>query len=340
MKKNPKFNLEKVYQYSIRIIISIYSSCIYSQTNDLNDIQYGIAVKATIDLNGYGNYFKYSNYNIAVVGGAGIHPLDINFLYPSIHAGVLLYNRGDLISSYKKGFFSSTVLDFILDATINTGIYSKNINFNKRLVPLYHFSDFTPNPLQNPFQHSFSFGFNLIWSPNESRTEQPQRVGYTGVMIDRRFQISVYNDGSIWAKTGLADGLDRFYTGGGVITYHMDRKNDINTLEASFHKFTGHEKYAFDTATLLQLDFIPFKKDSTYYYSKSRFRFTATSLKNNGGIHLTLHNTDKDPQDWIHFMQDSAYHPDVFYNREKWWNELKRIGLGGFWLGTNHKFRN
>ncbi|QHI38696.1 hypothetical protein IMCC3317_40900 [Kordia antarctica] len=315
----------------------------YSQTNDINDIQYGVAIKATIDFNGFANSFKYTNYNIAVVGGAGAHPFDYTDAYPSIHAGLLLYNRGDLISSYEKGFLNSTTIDFILDFSVTVGYYTGNVNFDKRFVPLYHFSDFTPNPLQNPFQHSLTVGTNFIWFIDKYKRdtkELPQRVGFTGIMIDRRFQLNTYNDGSIWAKIGLTDRLDRYYTGGGVIAYHINNQHSFNNIELSFHKFTGHEKYAFDTANLLQLDFIPFKNPKTYYYSKSRFRVSLTSFRNNFGLHVTLHNTDSDPQDYIHFTGQSAYHPDIFPNKGKFWNDLKRLGLGGFWLNTNSNFTN
>lgn len=302
-----------------------------SQTNKLSEIQYGVAVKATIDL-GTSKYFKYSNYNIAVAGGVGVHPFEYAEAYPSIHGGFLLYNRGDLISSYQKGFFNSTCLDLFMDFSLTMGYYTSNTNYVKRFVPLYHFADFTPNPLQNPYQHSLTIGTNVIWLFGKYKQELPQRIGFTGVMIDRRFQLSTYNDGSVWSKTNLADGLDRYYTGGGAAAYHLNHTTEISNLELSFHKFTGHEKYVFDTANLLQIDHIPFQHPETYYYSKSRFRLSVTSLEQHAGVHITFHNTDKDPQDWIHFTGDDTYHPDVFDNHPGLGNELKRIGIGGFWL--------
>lgn len=324
----------------LTVIASLYSWNLCSQTNDLNDIQYGVSIKTTIDINGFANGYKYSNFNIALIAGVGGHPADLSFFYPSLHGGVLIYNRGDLISSYKKGFFESITGDFILDLSLTFGYYRDNINFYDKDVPLYHFSDFTPNPLQNPFQHSLSIGKNFIWLLGKDKTELPQSVGFTAIMVDRSFQLSTYNDGSIWAKTKLGDGLDRYYTGGGMAAYHFKRSSLVSNFELSFHKFTGHEKYAFDTANLLQLDFIPFKKEDTYFYSKSRFRFSAYSIKHNGGLHVTLHNTDSDPQDYIHFLGGDTYHPDVFPNVPGFWNETKRIGVGGFWLNNNSNFTN
>lgn len=311
-----------------------------SQTNDLNDVQYGVAIKTTIDINGIESKGKYTNFNIAVVGGIGGHPFDLENIFPSAHAGIMVYNRGDLISDYDKGFFNSTVLDFFINLTLNVGYYRDNIDFGIRNVPLYHFSDFTPNPLQNPFQHSVSYGMNTIYCINDEyrraiKNEKIQRVGFGGIMIDRHFQFNTYND-----TYPLGDQLDRYYTGGGMFAYHLDNNSYFNLLEFSFHKFTGHEKYAFDTANLLQLDFIPFKKNKTYYYNKNRLRFTLANTNKNYGIHLTAHNTDKDIQDFIHFKGNYTYHPDIFENSRGILNELKRLGVGGYWINTNSKFSN
>ncbi len=309
-----------------------------SQTNNLNVLQYGVAIKTTIDINGIESKGKYSNFNIAVVGGIGGHPLDLKNFYPTAHAGFMIYNRGELISDYSKGFYDSTIIDFFVNLTLNTGYYRDNVNFRIRNVPLYHFSDFTPNPLQNPFQHSFSLGSNIVLSTDKNRREQPQRIGFLNLNIDRHFQFSMYNDGSFYKSVGLADGLDRYYTGGGMFSYHLDNTSDFNILEFSFHKFTGHEKYAFDAGNLLQLDFIPFKEPQTYYYNKNRLRFSMSNTSKNYGIHLTAHNTDKDFQDKIHFDGNYSYHPDIFKDFPGIANELKRLGIGGYWIYTNSKF--
>ena len=328
----------KILGFILGFILISYTSI--SQTNDLNDIQYGVAIKTTIDINGIESCGKYTNFNIAVIGGIGGHPFDLENIYPTIHGGFMMYNRGELISSYKKGFLESTVVDFLLDVTLNVGYYRDNINFGIRNVPLYHFSDFTPNPLQNPFQHSLSLGSNLIYSIDPYRVEQPQQVGFLNVMFDRHFQFNTYNDGTFFRKIGFADGLDRYYTGGGVFAYHLDNTANFDLLEFSFHKFTGHEKYAFDASNLLQVDFIPFKKPETFYYNKNRLRFTMANTRKNYGIHLTAHNTDRDFQDGIHFDDNASYHPDIFKNSAGIINELKRLGVGGYWMYTNLNFSN
>ncbi len=330
------------WHYRMRNITSVFFILLYSyvcsQDRDFNTFQYGIALKATVDLNGASNYGKYSNFNLALIGGIGAHPFKSKFIYPSIHSGFLLYNRGDLISSYDESFLGSTTIDFLANFTLSGGYFYHTQNFDKRFVPLYHFSDFTPNPLLNPFQHSISLGTNIIYSP-KNRIEQPQRVGMVNIMFDRRFQFSTYNDGSFFKKyLGLADGLDRYFTGGGMFAYHLDNPIGFNLIELSFHKFTGHEKYAFEVANQLQLDFIPYKEEKTYYYNKNRLRLSVSNTVKNFGIHLTAHNTDMDFQDGIHFKGNYTYHQDIFKNHLGLWNELGRLGIGGYWQYINQNF--
>ncbi len=303
-----------------------------------NDIQYGVALKATIDLNGIESKGKYSNFNLSLFGGIGGFLFNSKSIYPSIHAGVVLYNRGDLISSYHpdKDFFSSTVLDMMLDVTLNVGSYHSDVNFTEKNLPLIHFSDFTSNPLQNPLYHSVYLGTNLIWSTQKGR--EFQRVGLLGFMTYRSFQLSSYNDGSVWGRWKIGDKRDRYYTGGGLLGVYLDTKYMFDNLEFSFHKFTWYEESIFQVGELLQLDFIAYKDNKSKYYNKGRLRFTARNSKENYGFHFTLHNTDKDFQDGIHFNQESPYHPDIFKNQYGIWNEVKRIGIGGFYFANTLKF--
>lgn len=310
---------------------------LYSQTNDVNDLQFGVAVKATVDFN-----LRYPNFNIGAVGGIGGHPFDLENIYPSVHAGFIVYNHGELMSAYDKSFFGSTVLDGILDITLNLGLYRQNIDFSSRFVPLYHFADFTPNPLQNPFQSSFSLGTNFIVSTDDYRRREKfyQRIGFTNLMIDRHLEISVINDGTLWRKLGLADGLNRYYAGGVVVSYHLDTNNTFDNMELSIYEFKGHETFAFDTARLLQLDFIPFKEKRTYFYNKNRLRFSLGDTNGNYGFHATLYNVDRGIPDLLHVRGNYSYHLDNFNNMKGSIDELLHVGLGGYYFNRESKFTN
>ncbi len=308
---------------TLLILFISFSFSLQSQ-NYLSEIQGGLSVKTTIDIG------KHTNYNISIIGGVGLYPFEFEYIYPTINAGFAIYNRGEFISSYKNGFWK-TYLDCFLNLTMTAGKYRESIDFKNRFVPLYHFSDLLPTPLNNPFQHSISIGSNLVF-PFFDGSKEIQQVGYSGLMIDRHFQFNIYNDGSIWAKYKLGDEEDRYFTGGGAFSYHIDSYYFLNQFELSFHKFTGFEMDTFEVSNALQLDFIPYQKEETFYYNKNRWRFSTSNYEKNFSLHITLPNTDKDIQDNIHFNRDYTYHQDIFDNESGWANELRRIQFGTSFL--------
>ena len=287
--------------YFLIISVFITSSYGFSQEMDFEKLQFGFAVKTTIDINGLESKGKYTNFNVTLVGGIGNNLFDIQNVYPSLHAGILIYNRGDLVSSYKERFFQSTVIDLIFDITLTAGLKQKEVS-SARIVPLYHFSDFTPNPLENPFRWSVSGGLNFIYSfDRKNREKKPQRVGFMNLLIGNTLQVNTYNDGSAFKFLGT-DKLDRYYTGGFLLASHLDRKWHFDQIELSFHKFTGFQKYAYKSANLMQIDFIPFSDPDQYYINKNRTRISVSNTSRNYGLHLTFHNTDADLQDLIHYL--------------------------------------
>ena len=311
------------------VVFLLYNAKANAQA--LTKVQTGVAIRASIDINGFTESFKNANYNISIVGGVGFHPFEWSFLYPSMHVGALLYNRGSNGSSYGHKYWSeSNQFEILLNINVNGGFWSNNIDYERRRIPLYFFSDITANPLVNPFKHAFAVGTTKIWSFD--RNKENQRIGFLNLLVDRRFQFNMYNDGSFFRKAGLGDGYDRYYTGGGQFSWHGDISNYFNDFELSFSKYTGFERGTFETANLLQIDFINFSKPETIYYNRNRLRFRMSSFRNNLAFHITAHNTDRDFQDMIHFKGDYTYFPDIFNNQWGLKNELKRLGIGASYL--------
>ena len=264
-------------------------------------------MRLTIDINGVENNFRYTNFNLSIIGGVGVHPFEASFVYPSLHTGVMLYSRGDNGSSYQDKFWDSFQVELLLDATLTSGFWRNNVNHNLRTVPLYHFSDILPNPLVNPFQHSLGLGINWIYSFDDyKQCDRIQKIGFGNILIDRHFQFNMYNDGTPYRQLGLTDKHDRYYTGGGQFSYHTDNNYFFDTIELSFMKYTGFDYSAFETANLLQLDFIPHKRAETTFYNKNRLRLRLGNSTDNYSLHITAHNTDKDFQDFIHYKGDYA----------------------------------
>lgn len=311
----------------IALICIYFLSFSQVEAQDLKRVQYGFAVKATIDFNGLENYFKHSNFNVSVTGGAGFHPFEASFVYPSIHMGFLLFNQGNPGAPYNQGFFKSTRLNLFSNFTITSGVWRNNINHQLRRVPLYHFGDFTANPLLNPFQHSLGLGTNLIFFLDKYK-DGYQRIGFGNILIDRHFQFNMLNDGSIFAILNLADGYDRYFTGGGQFSWHQDATNWIDSFELSFMKHTGYEPLTFETSNLLQSDFISFQNKKTIYYSTNRLRFRVNSTQDNLSLHFTMHNMDVDFQDIIHLSGDWTFFPDIFTPASSLVNDFKRSGFG------------
>ena len=331
--RNKKLHINVVCIITIFLNFSLFSQYITTK-----EVQTGVILRSTIDLNGIESGFNFSNFNISLVGGIGFHPFEQSYLYPTIHAGILLYNRGDLGAPYNKKIFRSTQLEFMLNTTLNVGNFAKNSNHYKRKVPLYHFSNLIPNPLFNPFHYSVSLGSNFIFFTDKYK-DSYQQVGFLNALLDRRFQFNMINDGTFFPKLFLGDGLDRYYTGGGQLSWHIDSNYLFDSFEFSFLKFTGYETIAFETANSLQLDYINFKNPNTIYYSKNRMRFNAHSSTNNFGLHLTLHNTDRDFQDFIHYKGDWSYFPDIFKTQSGRTNEIHRLGFGATYFYTKNTFK-
>ncbi|MGB0948916.1 MAG: hypothetical protein ACPGU0_02265, partial [Marinirhabdus sp.] len=250
-------------------------------------------------------------------------------LLPSAHIGVLFYNKGILGSNLNQNYYRTTFFDFFADATLTAGYnnITEVAKLQHRTVPLYHFSDFVANPLQNTFQYSISFGSNWLMNPDKKRNSQT--VGFFNINIARAVQLSYYNDGGPGLNF-FGDKEDRYYTGGLVLSVHNDRPYYINTVELSFHKFTGWQQYAVDAADKLQLDHIPYKDADVFGFNQQQWKLRATSYKQGYSAYFTVYDINAmDLQDIIHTGTDFPYHPDFYYG----W----RWALGGGTVTTTQR---
>ncbi len=255
-------------------------------------------------------------FRVAATGGlADYVPLAKNDfgILPSVHIGVLFYNKGILGSNLNMNYYRTTFFDFFANATVTTG-FNNNITpqeLEHRFVPLYHFSDFVANPLLNTFDYSLSLGSNWLMNPDRNRASQT--VGFINLNVGRRAQISYYNDGGP-ILSYLGDREDRFYTGGLVVSAHFNRNVYLDLVEVSFHKFTGWQEYAVDTADKLQLDHIPYKNGDAFGFNQQQWKLNFVSYQQGYGAYITIYDLDViDLQDFLHFNSDFPYHPDYYW---------------------------
>ncbi|WP_298761659.1 hypothetical protein [uncultured Psychroserpens sp.] len=275
-----------------------------------SDFSYGIGTKLTIEL----LHKNRPDFKLSITGGVGYNA-SINDNYgitPSIHGGILLFNKGMVGANQSKKWYKIQAHTF-LNTTATFQLDKLDFNPLERPVPLYHFAEFTANPLQNPFKSSISYGMNLILVQDNIL----QRTGFFNLNIAGRFQISYYNDGGPvlgWA----GDNRDRYYTGGLVLSYHGYINDVLNLIELSYHKYTGYQEYAFDVGEHLQIDFINYYDTTQFTYNQQRWRLNFSNLDNGFGGSISWYNKNRiDLQDFLHFTTNVPYHPDYF-TKSRW----------------------
>jgi Bacterial toxin 23 len=288
--------------------IAAQSERIYS--NSQLSFQYGFSVKGLVEFSCTKKTQK-PIFRLCVNLGLGSNVFSRD-IYFSINSEAQLYNGGmgsrKRTGNNKPGF----TIDFINAFTLTTGLhnYLTSDSFPelvKRNQPLYYFSNFTNPALQNPYNYSISAGTNFIFSTDKFKA--PQRVGFLNIHA-KGLQLSYYNDGGApFEQTYLGDGKDRFYTGGGLVSFQGKSSMDINQVELSFHKFTGYTKNAFEVSNRLDLAFVNYNNAEERYYNKSLWSLNISNPEKGFGININRYNfTDWDIQHLIHFSIFNSYH--------------------------------
>jgi len=292
-------------------LLLIFSILAFSQTgivgNDFKGFHYGISGKINVEF----NFTHKPGLKFSVVGGMGYNMEEFLF-FPTLHAGIIVFNSVPIGAKQsnewyhlQSHFFGSLIGTVKLD--------KRTIGYSERYVPFYHFSDFTANPLQNPYKSSVSFG--AIWAKIGENGKQ--RIGIFNLNIVDRVQITYYNDGGPVLKRA-GDKHDRFYTGGILLSCHRNTENEINLIELSYHKFTGYQEQAFDIAGNLQIDYLTYSDTAQISFNQQRWRLQISNYNTGFGGSFALHNVDRiDLQDFLHFNTEVPYHPD-YYKGWRW----------------------
>lgn len=235
-------------------------------------------------------------------------------LYPSINAEVQVYNGGFGSMRRNGDKTSGLSMDLITAFTFTSGFYNRFTStkesaeqVQKRMMPLYYFADFVNPALQNPYDYSLSIGTNVILSTDRNRTAQ--RVGFLNVHLAST-QFSYYNDGgSPFKQLHLGDNKDRYYTGGGIVSYDGKHDNWINRVELSFHKFTGFTRNAFEVSNRLDLAYVDYYRSNQKYYNKSMWSLNISNPVKGFGVNFKRYNyTNWDIQHLIHWSSFQSYH--------------------------------
>lgn len=319
-------------KYAIISIGLFFMQLLYSQENNSsfasNKLQYGASLKVNIAANNLfvSKDFKVNEppFSVRISGNVGIAKAWITSnIYPSLNAEFQLYNSGFGSNSAppQKGKHRKISLDGVVALTVTHG-FDKNSGNYETMVPLRYFSDFMSPALRNPFRYSASLGTNLIVSSDKNK--QSQRIGFVN-LNGAGFQLSYYNDGTPFGKIFLGDDEDRYYTGGGVLSYDgairdSNSRYSMVNLEISYQKFTGYNKSAFELSSLIGNAIVEYGADKDQiFYNKSMWRINSSLKQNNMGFGLSYsqNNSAKyDGQSLIHLLiSNNSFHFVPYKNR-------------------------
>jgi hypothetical protein len=302
-KKNFLFFLTMVFSLSVNAQRTLkYSFNRYS-------FQYGFSLKASVEF-GYRSTDPSPAIRFTINGGVASDFLS-SWLYPAFNLEVQFYNGGFGSKHEKKDGLKCWDVDIITAITATAGtdniLRAGSTRWKDRDIPLYYFSDFVYPALQNPFHYSFSIGTDVIFSLNTDK--ETQRVGFINGHFDR-VQVSYFNDGGAVINTSHAgDNKDRYYTGGGVVSYHGKVSQGINLIELSYKKFTGYTKNAFELSNNLYLNYMNYHAPGQRRYNKSLWSLNAANPFKGWGIKLSSFNSiGLDLQHYIHWGLFNTYH--------------------------------
>jgi hypothetical protein len=296
----------------------------HTQEKSSDNFQFGATIKASINFgNNKDGTKKFKNepvlfFRISTSFGVANTWLSKSF-YPSLNTEIQIYNGG-LGSNNVKGYSENKIiLDAVFALTLTSG-FDYNPDTNN---PLKYFSDFAIPSLNNPYSVSASLGTNLIFTTEKNR--ETQRVGFAGVNV-KGVQAFTYNDGSFLARMFLGDGEDRYYTGGGGLSYNTawnDKKATKEVaLELSYHKFTGYTDDTFQLGYDIGASLVTYKNEEQYGYNKSLWKAGAMYRVDNVGygVSINQYNYPKwDEQHLIHWLTYCPYHfvpYNTFYSVE------------------------
>jgi hypothetical protein len=276
-------------------------------SSEQNGFQYGFSFKATIE--GGRKATPCMNLRLSLNGGVASDFLD-HWLYPALNTEFQFYNGG-FGSRNDKGK-SPFCMDIITALTATAGFKNnlRTVNVSdleSRNVPLYYFANFVQPALQNPFEYSFSVGTNLIFSTDGKKSSQ--RIGFFNLHVGK-VQLSYFNDGG-WpfADIYLGDRRDRYYTGGGTLSYTGRRYTALETIELGYYKYTGYSKNAFEVSNKMNLAYVNYKNPEQKKYNRSLWSFNVANPSRGIGLNLrTFNYVDQDIQHKIHWGLSDSYH--------------------------------
>jgi hypothetical protein len=264
----------------------------------ITDFQRGISLKLTADI-------QRGAVHPRLGIDAGISsPRILGFIVPALNLEYQLYYGGLGTRSGWGSAKNNLTGELVVSGTL-TGGWRDGTGYDQ---PLYYFTDLVQPALQNPFSYSLSAGTNLVF-PMDGHKAGLQRVGFYDVHIGR-FQLAYYNDGGGMPVPLLADGKDRYYTGGGFINVSLPNNDVLSQFTASYHKFSGYYKETFEDTNEMNLSFVNYHDETQQYYNKSFWNLSVFNARTGLSGFFRVNNPYNrgDFQNTIHYVMNDGYH--------------------------------
>jgi hypothetical protein len=295
-----------------------------------NNLQYGMTIKASLlfDLR---NHHPEPYFRLGIDAGVG-SAFIANWLYPTVNLELDIYNGG-LGTRNRSGYYYGWDRDLIPAFTLTGGgpnHFRRGMDPN-RYDNLYYFANFARPALQNPYDYSFSFG--TLWCFSSDTAKKTQRIGFLDFNIAGRVQFSYYNDGAApFSFTNLGDSYDRYHTGGGMLSYNGPRNTLLNTIELSYHKFTGFTQSSFEASNKMYFAFMDYHDPQQQFFNRSLFDLVLANPFRGYGLQIENYNSVAwDLQHAIHTTVLDTYHmvpyPEYFTIGVTYYGAYQQTGL-------------
>lgn len=330
----------------------------YNMMSQVLDERYQITVGGVVNLNhntsGHALKNNFSSIK-AYIGFNGTHTLALN-KKNEVNRGLL--NYGISLTIYNRSLGNSLNIlyqDNQIDLTtsITMGLLQHpNLPYMKQLQTINN------SPFYN-LRHNARSGIFISSNFILNNNRRHQTVGAITLTAEQ-VSVNYYNDGGpiigqgpnfnpkkflsylllpLHLVSGLGDGFDRWWTGGGGVYYHS--REEYNHLEVTFDQFTGYHKLAFELGSIFGSDVQDYdlfqdmhqdtvknklnmrhNKTNSLNYNSSAYGikyFFNQNLAANFGLIGSLRDHKNERfyaiQDIIHVLKRDPIHPNTDINR-------------------------
>ncbi len=277
----------------MRKVVLLIFGLLLSSSILAQDIQVAQSVSLSIS---FPRKFRFiASYNLSLVSHIEIEPnvaitplVDFKFSIYDNHLG------SSVLKTYDNYFNINT--------TVSYGAFFSRHESQNEDYYLPVFTSYYANSFNNDYRFNAGFTTSHVFQLGIPRIANSfyQRTGAVLIAYDG-FYFYYNNDGGPLLDW-FGDGLDRFWTGGLTVGFHLERDSTVHQFELLYEKFTGDSPYAYQASGLLHVDNVLYDDAEIDQFSLNSSVFSGRYLNHDNGLgaSLNLWNPRVDVQDFIH----------------------------------------